>query len=124
MNPLNQKPVLPAFPVKGLSLKETYSEKIRATLSRVNPAIRDIFDVHYALKNRLIDIKDMIPMIKHKLNILNRTIDLSAKRKKEFLTQLQENLKPVLRRKDFEDFAFEQAWIWLKTLEKEIDKSV
>ena len=122
MNPLNQKPVLPAFFVKGLSLKETYSEKIRAALSRVNPAIRDIFDVHYAVKNHLIDIKDMIPMIKHKLNTLNRTIDLSVKRKKEFLIQLQENLKPVLRQKDFEEFDFEQAWKWLKALEKEISK--
>ena len=124
MNPLTQKPVLPAFPVKGLSLKETYSEKIRAALSRVNPAIRDIFDIHYAVKNRLIDIKDMIPMIKHKLDILNRTIDLSVKRKKEFLTQLQGNLKPVLRQKDFEKFDFEQAWKWLKILEKKISKSL
>ena len=124
INPLTQKPVLPAFSVKGLSLKETYSEKIRAALSRVNPAIRDIFDIHYAVKNRLIDIKDMIPMIKHKLDILDRTIDLSAKRKKEFLTQLQENLKPVLRQKDFEDFDFEQAWKWLKDFEKKVSKSL
>ena len=124
MNPLTQNPVLPAFPVKGLSLKETYSEKIRTALSREKPAIRDIFDIHYAVKNHLIDIKDMISMIKHKLNILNRTIDLSAKRKKEFLTQLQTNLKPVLRQKDFYEFDFEQAWKWLKILKKEISKSL
>ena len=124
MNPLTQKPVLPDFPIKGLSLKEAYSEKIRAALSRVNPAIRDIFDIHYAVKNRLIDIKSMIPMIKHKLDILNRTIDLSAKRKQEFLIQLQENLRPVLRQKDFEEFDFEQAWNWLKALEKKVSKSL
>ena len=121
---ITQNPVLPDFSVKGLSLKEAYSEKIRAALSRVNPAIRDIFDVHYAVKNQLIDIKDMIPIVKHKLGVLNRKIDLSAKRRKELLTQFQESLKPVLRQKDFEEFDFEQTWKWLKTLEKEIAKSL
>ena len=120
MNPLTRQPVLPTFPINGLNLKEAYSEKIRAALSRVNPAIRDIFDVHYAVKNHLINIKDMIPIVKHKLDILNRTIDLSVKRKKELLSQLQTGLKPVLRQKDFEEFDFEQAWNWLKALEKEI----
>ena len=121
---ITQQSVLSNFLVRGLSLKEAYSEKIRAALSIVNPAIRDIFDIHYAVKNHLIDINGMIPMIKHKLDILNHTIDLSDKRKQEFLTQLQGSLKPVLRQKDFEEFDFEQAWSWLKALEKEISKSL
>lgn len=121
---ITQKPVLPDFLVKGLSLKETYSEKIRAALSRVTPAIRDIFDVYYAVKNHLIDVEDMISMVKHKLNILNRKIDLSDNRKKEFLNQLQTDLKPVLRQKDFEEFDFEQAWNLLKDIEKAANQSV
>ena len=120
MDPLTQKPVLSAFPVKGLSLKEAYSEKIRAALSRVTPAIRDIFDISYAIKNNLINIKDIVTMVKHKLDILNRTIDLSHSRRTELLAQFQENLFPVLRQKDFEEFDFDQAWNWLKILEKEI----
>ena len=124
MNLLTQNPVVPTFLVQGLSLKEAYSEKIRAALSRVNPAIRDIFDVHYAVKNRLIKIKDMIPIVKHKLDILNRKIDLSDSRKTEFLNQLQKELNPVLRQKDFEKFDFEKAWSMLKILEKEISKSL
>ena len=123
-NPITQKPVLPDFPLVGLSLKEAYSEKIRAALSRKKPAIRDIFDIHYAVKNHLIDIKNIIQMIKYKLNILNRIIDLSAKRKEELLSQLQTDLKPVLCQKDFEEFDFEQAWKWLKILEKKISKSL
>ena len=74
--------------MRGLSLKEVYSEKIRAALSRVKPAIRDIFDVHYAVNNHFIDIKDMIPVVKHKMDILNRKIDLSGDRKEIFLSQL------------------------------------
>ena len=38
--------------------------------------------------------------------------------------QLQTDLKPVLRQKDFEEFDFEQAWKWLKILEKETSKSL
>ena len=130
VNPLTQKPVLPDFLIVGLSFKETYSEKIRAALSREKPAIRDIFDIHYALKKRLIETKGFIqihniaPMVKYKLKTLNRTVDLSEKRKEELLSQLQTDLKPVLRKKDFEEFDFEQAWTWLKTLEKEISKSL
>lgn len=127
---ITQKFVLPDFGVVGLSLKETYSEKIRAALSRKEPAIRDIFDIHYALKKRLIEpkgfikIHDIAPMVKYKLKILNRTIDLSDKRKEKFLDQLQTDLKPVLRQKDFEEFDFEQAWNWLKILEKKISESL
>ena len=129
-NPITQKPVLSDFIVTGLSLREAYSEKIRAALSREKPAIRDIFDIHYALKRRLIEksgfikIHDIVPMVKHKMKVLDREVDLSDKRKEELLGQLQTDLKPVLRQKDFEEFDFEQAWKWLKILEKEISKSL
>ena len=131
MDPITHNPVFSKFRVVGLSLKETYSEKIRAALSRKNPAIRDIFDIHYAIKKRLIEetrgfikVHEIAPMVKYKLKILNRTVDLSDKRKKEFLSQLQTELKPVLRKKDFEEFDFEQAWNWLKILEQKISESL
>lgn len=130
-NPLTQKPIVPDFNVQGLSLKEAYSEKIRAALSREKPAIRDIFDIHYAIKKRLIagdrcyiKIHDISPMLKYKLKTLNCQIDLSDERKKEFLSQMETELKPVLRQKDFEEFNFEQAWNWLKILEQKISESL
>ena len=126
-NPLTQQPVLSKFQVVGLSLKEAYSEKIRAALSRETPAIRDIFDIHYAIKQRLIEepkayikIHEISPMVKYKLKVLNRKINLSDERKQEFLNQMETGLKPVLRQKDFEEFNFEQAWNWLKILEQKI----
>ena len=130
-NPLTQQPVLSDFHVVGLSFKEAYSEKIRAALSREVPAIRDIFDIHYAIKQRLIEepktyirIHEISPMVKYKLKVLNRKIDLSDERKKEFLSQMDTGLKPVLRQKDFEEFNFEQAWNWLKILEQKISESL
>ena len=120
IDPINQKLVFPEFYLKNLSLKEVYSEKIRAALSRKKPAIRDVFDVYYAIKNQLISIKDIIPMVKYKLNVLNRKVELSSYRKEEFLSQVQTDLKPVLLQKDFEGFDFNQAWNYLKIFEKEI----
>ena len=131
VDPITHDPVFPKFRVEGLSLKEAYSEKIRAALSRKKPAIRDIFDIHYAIKRRLIEeprgfikIHEIAPMVKYKLKTLNRTVDLSDERKEKFLDQLQTDLKPVLRQKDFEEFDFEQAWEWLKTLEQKISESL
>ena len=40
------------------------------------------------------------------------------KNKKEFLSQLESDLKPILRQKDFEEFDFEKTWKWLKTIER------
>lgn len=124
-NPLTQEPVLPNFFVKGLSLKEAYSEKIRAALSRrKEPAIRDFFDVHYAVNNRLVVIDNLAPMIQYKLDILSCTINLSDGRKKELLSQLRtDNLQRVLRLKDFEKFDFEKAWNTLKDIERTINLS-
>ncbi len=105
--------------------------KLGKKLPRKKPAIRDIFDIHYALKRHLIEeprgfikIHDIAPMVKYKMKVLDREVDLSDKRKEELLSQLQTDLKPVLCQKDFEEFDFEQAWKWLKILEKEISKSL
>ena len=69
-------------------------------------------------------IHGISPMVKYKMKDLNRKIDLSSEKKEELLDQLQTDLKPVLRQKDFEEFDFEQAWNWLKILEKENHKSL
>ena len=131
MDSITHNPIFHEFRVVGLSLKEAYSEKIRAALSRKKPAIRDIFDIHYAIKQRLIEenkglikIHEIAPMVRYKLKALNRTVDLSDKRKEKFLEQLQTDLKPVLRQKDFKEFDFEQAWNWLKILAQKISESL
>ena len=131
MDSITHNHVFPKFRVVDLTLKEAFSEKIRAAFSRKTPAIRDVFDIHYAIKQRLIEepkgyikIYEIAPMVKYKLKTLNRTINLCDKRKEMFLEQLETDLKPVLRKKDFEEFDFEQAWKWLKILEKRIFESL
>ena len=76
-----------------------------------NQLLEIFFDIHYAIKRHLIEearglikVHEIAPMVKYKLKTLNRTVDLSDKRKEKFLDQLQTELKPVLRQEDFEEF--------------------
>jgi len=58
LNPLNGNPILPGFKFQSLSRLEAYSQKIRAALNKKRLAIRDYFDIHYALENGLIDLEN------------------------------------------------------------------
>lgn len=44
--------------MQTLSLAETYAEKIRAALSRTAPAIRDFFDLDFAVRNDVLTLDD------------------------------------------------------------------
>lgn len=46
------------YSIQCLTKTEAYAEKLRAALTRAKPAIRDIFDLDYALRNQVIDFAD------------------------------------------------------------------
>lgn len=117
-DPFSQEAVFPDFTIKGLSRDEAYAEKIRAALSREFPAIRDIFDLDFALKAKLFDAEKIAPIVRHKFEIQNCKVNLSPERKAGFLAQVETNLRPVLRRQDFEAFDFEKAWSSVCAFEK------
>lgn len=112
-DPFNGDTLLPLFSVICLTQSETYAEKVRAALSREEPAIRDLFDIDYAIHfNKLpMNNSEFIELVKTKLTIpTKRVIDLSEKRKQSLERQLAMELKPVLRPADFDAFDFESAW--------------
>ncbi len=109
-DPFSRDAVMQDFEIRGLSRNEAYAEKIRVALSREYPAIRDIFDLDYALKTKLFDPEKIAPLVRHKFEIQNCKANLSPERKAGFSAQIETNLKPVLRRADFESFDFESAW--------------
>jgi predicted nucleotidyltransferase component of viral defense system len=119
-DPFTNDPLIPDFDIQGLSLHEAYAEKLRAAMARVSPAIRDIFDVEYALKRKLFRIEEIAKMVRYKFEIQGRKVLLSNERKEIFRQQLDTHLKPVLREKDFQDFNFDTAWNNLISLEKNI----
>jgi predicted nucleotidyltransferase component of viral defense system len=113
MNPFSGQPLLPPFKVGAMTLQEAYAEKIRAAITRKEPAIRDFFDVFHATRKRGLNTQDpdFLSMVKAKIDVPgNEPIDLSEERKQELNRQLEGQLKPVLRPSDFDGFDLNGAF--------------
>ena len=118
--------VLPAFPVRCIALQEALAEKTRAALCRLEPAIRDFFDLDFArLKSRLdFDDNGLIDLIRRKISVPgNGPVDLSAARRAELEKQVEAQLRPVLRSRDFDLFDLDRIWTPLVALAERLRKT-
>ncbi|MCK4653124.1 MAG: nucleotidyl transferase AbiEii/AbiGii toxin family protein [Candidatus Cloacimonetes bacterium] len=123
IDPFKEKKVIPDFKTQCLSLEEVYAEKFRAALSRREPAIRDYFDIFYAVSNLKIGFlnKKFLKLVEQKLDVPdNDPIDISNMRKKELQLQIETELKPFLRPEDFNKFDFEIAFRIIEKIMKKI----
>lgn len=113
VNPFLDQPVLPLFTVRAMSLKELYAEKVRAALTRKEPAIRDFFDLFYAVRKMQLDFfdPDFLRIVKAKLDVPgNDPVNVSSGRKQEIDRQLNGRLKPVLRPGDDAGFDLNEVF--------------
>jgi len=113
IDPFSERKVIPEFKTQCLSLEELFAEKFRAALTRKEPAIRDYFDIFYALRNLDIDFENdnFLRLVKKKLSVPgNNSISINKIRKKQLQDQIKTELKPVLRDLDFKQFDFELAY--------------
>ncbi len=113
LSPITGKPMIPTFPITCISYNEGMAEKFRAALSRREPAIRDFYDIHYAISHLNLNVRDasFIDLIKKKLAVPgNNPVDVSKKRLSAIRRQLDAELKPVLRKQDYAAFDLEQAF--------------
>lgn len=113
VNPFNSRPFLPVFTVQAMDMKEAYAEKVRAALTRTKPAIRDLFDLFYAVHKMGMDLDapDFLSMVKKKLGVAGNTpVHISSEYKREIKRQLEGQLRPVLRPADFEGFNMNEAF--------------
>ena len=113
VNPFSGRPLLPVFTVHAMDMKEAYAEKVRAALTRTEPAIRDLFDLFYAVHKMKLDLDapDFIIMVKKKLDVPGNTpVDISLEYKRELGRQLEGQLRPVLRPADFDSFNMDEAF--------------
>lgn len=113
LNPISRKPMVSGFPLPCLSMNEALAEKLRAALSRREAAIRDFYDIDYAI--RKMDLRplaaDMVSLVRQKLAVSgNDPIDVSEARLAALRQQLDSQLKPVLRTKDMAEFDLERAF--------------
>jgi predicted nucleotidyltransferase component of viral defense system len=113
VNPFSGRPLLPSFTVRAMSEMEAYAEKVRAALSRKKPAIRDFFDLYYAVRQMGLDVHnpDFLRIVKAKFEVPgNPPVEVSADRKRELNRQLEGQLKPVLRPPNFASFNLDEAF--------------
>jgi len=113
LNPFTRKSLVPDIDLTTLLMKEAIAEKLRAALTRLEPAIRDFFDIDYLASQHQLDMTDghLITLLTEKLKVPgNAPIDLSPARKEKLKTQINTELKPVLRPVDFESFDLDRAF--------------
>jgi predicted nucleotidyltransferase component of viral defense system len=112
LNPINGRPLIDNFLVSCLSYQEAMAEKLRAALTRREVAVRDFFDVDYAVRNGALDTRDhaLLDLLRRKLQVPGTApVDTSPARLRQLHRQLEAELRPVLREQDFAQFDLERA---------------
>ena len=111
--PASDRPLVPALSLPCLSHDETMAEKLRAALSRRDPAIRDFYDIDHIVHHRGYRVENpaFLTLVRRKLEMPgNSVIDLSSVRFAALSSQLDTALKPVLRPADFARFDLDRAF--------------
>jgi predicted nucleotidyltransferase component of viral defense system len=112
LNPVSDRTLINPISLRCISKMEAFAEKFRAALTRREVAIRDFYDIDYAsIKLDLhIDDEEFVRLVKQKLSVPgNFQVDISQPRLKVLRQQLEGQLRPVLREKDYSDFDLERA---------------
>ena len=108
INPFLEKPLISSFNFPCLDILEAYSEKMRAALCREKLAIRDFYDLDYAIKSNILDINksEFIELVKAKLAIPDTEITKFNNVHINFLkNRVHSELLPTL--KYIQDFQFD-----------------
>jgi hypothetical protein len=112
LNPVSDRPLLNPVSLCCISKKEAFAEKFRAALTRRDAAIRDFYDIDYALRMLGVNTRDeeLVGLVKQKLSVPgNFPADISQQRFDTLRQQLEAQLRPVLRDKDYSDFDLDRA---------------
>lgn len=103
--------------INCINLQESLAEKLRASLTRWTPAIRDFFDIWYVKNNSNFDFKN--DDFKKLLDIKLREVDFKYTLEDNFENlkkQVQTDLKPVLNN-DF-SFDFKEIYDFILSFKK------
>jgi predicted nucleotidyltransferase component of viral defense system len=111
-HPGTEAEAVKGFDVPSISLTEAYAEKFRAALTRPEVAVRDFFDIDYAMQIGAIDIErqQFIELVKRKLAVPgNLPVNYSSERMDGLVAQIETRLRPVLREADYQSFDVQRA---------------
>jgi len=113
LNPSTTKPMCEPLVLNCMSKREAFAEKFRAALSRREAAVRDFFDLDYAVRQLGLQPEDrgLIDLIRKKMAVPgNDRMDVSENRLTTLHRQLESQLRPVLRARDYAEFDLERAF--------------
>ena len=113
LDPVSGGPLLPPSVTPCISLTEAFAEKFRAALTRREPAIRDFYDIDYAVRSLNVQPQEpaFVDLVRRKLAVPgNAEVDASRKRLGELRLQREGRLRPVLRPRDFAEFDLDRAF--------------
>ena len=113
LDPVSGQALVRPAAVRCISRTEAFAEKFRAALSRREAAIRDFYDIDYAVRKLGVQPHEaeMVALVKQKLAVPgNEPVDVSGPRLAALRRQLGPQLKPVLRADDFAQFDLDRAF--------------
>jgi predicted nucleotidyltransferase component of viral defense system len=113
LNPITGKRALPPVPVRAMAPLEVWAEKTRAALTRREAAIRDFFDLDYALRHAAIDMQEpeFRSLVRKKISIPGtEPVQLTSERRAALDAQIGTMLRPFLRTSDRERFDLNRIW--------------
>jgi predicted nucleotidyltransferase component of viral defense system len=112
LDPISGKPLVPEVIVPCISKTEALAEKFRAALTRREVAIRDFYDLDYAVRKLGLMPQDaeLVELVRQKLAVPgNDPVDVSQSRLADLRRQLETRLRPVLRQRDHKEFDLDRA---------------
>ena len=121
-DPLFNEALLPRIPAAGLGKTEAYAEKVRAALTRKDPAPRDLFDLDYAVENGVFVWREenFLELAAKKLAAEKRIDWLPQSRLDQFQKGLETELRPVLKPETYRNFNFKRAVETLQNIAESI----
>ena len=113
LDPIGGEAMVPEIAMNCIAMEEAMAEKFRAALSRREVAIRDFYDLDYAVSHLDLDPADphLIEMVRQKLTVPgNSPVDVGPERLATLKRQLNARLRTVLRDREFQAFDLTQAF--------------
>ena len=123
LNPIDGQALVEEYSVPCLSYSEAMAEKLRAALCRREVAIRDYFDVDYAVRSARFNMFEpaFLELLRRKIAIPGTSpVDVSEDRIGQLQRQLEAQLRPVLRQQEFAQFDLDRAIGTVRAVAREI----
>ena len=113
LDPFSGSKLAPTLTMPCISRQEAMAEKLRAALSRREIAIRDFYDIDYAVRKLSLRVlePELFGLVRQKLEVPgNDPVDVSPDRLAALRPQRESQLKAVLRARDFAEFDLDRAF--------------